>query len=408
MQQSKPGYIVILAVMIIAAMTALVTSVVNRMMVYTKLQYVLADREQARMLALSGLQIAIAQLISDAPTTFTTEMPLSRQQEPALRASGQGNPGGQQLDRGADAQKKTAEDKSPAAQFKKVLPIINRWQQFAFTEDQGGIAGSCEIYIAAEQGKINLNALYDFKKKQFVKPDPAVAYPGLPPRQAMADKPGQQSQSQGSKSGASQAVDGLKILQAVGDLFPIKGQIFAEAVGDVFKARGRPLVDVTELLSDKKFQKLKDMLFIAPEKERSAQDSKKERAALLDLFTVETNAEQKNGLQPLVISRSVGLMLQLKAINNVDKKMFDKLVESLKNLKIPVQWQQQWDQLLSPVYGKQYNVLSNDIKQLFATEFETLTFSVVCYGKFRNTLIKVYAVLARQEEEYCIKKLYWL
>lgn len=376
MQQHKPGYIVILAVMIIAAMTALVTSVINRVMVYTKLQYVLADREQARLLALSGVQIALAQLSAEQAKEINNKK--EPEKKAAMNISG-------------------PKPEEKAAQFKTVLPLLNKWQQFAFAEDQGGVAGACEIYIAAEQGKINLNALYDFKKKQFVAPDV----------QKKSAQAGVVAKPQNATSGMQNqvpAIDGLKILQAIGDQLPMKGQIFAEAVGDVFKARGRPLVDVTELLSDKKFQKMRDMLFVTPEKE-----GKQERLALLDIFTVETNIEPKNGLQPLVISRSLGLVLQLKALDKVDKKNMDKLLEQVKALQVPVAWQQKWDQLLSPVYGKQYSALSNEIKQLFATEFETLTFSVLCYGKFKNTLVKVYAVLARNHaDEYCIKKLYWL
>jgi hypothetical protein len=384
MTPRKPGYIVLLAVMIIAAMSAVVTSIINRVLVYNRLQQVLVDREQARLLALSGIQIAIAQLSAEDTPEAT------------------------------DKSKKEPEKKvvnKMGDELKKVLPILNRWQEFALTQEQGGVAGSCEIYLTAEQGKINLNALYDFKKKQFVK---TALHPSTPLRMSEGERstgqqPGknQQDARKAQPEAAKQSpVDGQKIVQAAGDLFPIKGQVFAEVVGDILKQRGKPLADVTELLQDKKMQKLRDMIFVS----REGKD-KKSKPALLDLFTVETSSDNKNGLQPAVLSRSVGLMLQLKDLSSVDKKVIDKLIEQLKPLTGAVQWQQQWDKILSPVYGKQYNALNNDIRQLFATEFETLSFSVVSYGKFKNTLVKVYAVIKKRVQEpheYCIKKLYWI
>jgi len=137
MKSHKPGYVLILAIMIIAVMTLLVTAIVNQTVVFGRLVKTLSDREQAQMLALSGINIAIAQLSNDN-------------------------------------QQKTKEQKGPAttnSQLEKFWPLMNRWQTFAFTDEIDGINGSSLLYIASESGKINFNMLYDFKNKKFVKND---------------------------------------------------------------------------------------------------------------------------------------------------------------------------------------------------------------------------------------------
>jgi len=321
MTSRRPGYVLIIAVLIIGLMAAMIGRIVNQVVVFNKLQRVLIDREQARMYALSGIEIASAQL--------------------------------------------AYEEK----EFIKAFPTLNRWQQFEMRDSKQGTAGMCEIYVVAEQGKINLNKLYDFKKKQFIK---------------------------------EKNIDGLKILQTAGNVLPAKGQIVAEVIGAIFKERGRPLDDLFELFGDKRFKKIADNLMPVPEKIGS----------FTDLFTLETKNEL---LQPLLLSPSMGKVLSLKEITKIDKKAFDTLKDQLKNLTGSVQWQQKWDTLIAPIYGKQYASLAAEIKNLFAQEFETLSFSVVSYGKFGNAVVKVYAILQQEASpepaklvKYCIKKLYWL
>src|SRR5438094_631949 len=60
--QSKQGYILILTVMIIAGITAIVTSIFNRGVVYVPFAHTMIAREKAKMLALGGVAVAQAQL----------------------------------------------------------------------------------------------------------------------------------------------------------------------------------------------------------------------------------------------------------------------------------------------------------------------------------------------------------
>lgn len=321
MRTSRPGYILILAISIIGLMAALIGRVVHQVLVYNKLQHSLLEREQARLYALSGIDIARSQLVHDSKEL--------------------------------------------------VIPFstLNHWQQFELQDSKRGGAGACEIYVVAEQGKINLNALYDFTKKQFI---------------------------------TDQTLDGLKVIQKVSGVLPQSGQIIADALGKFFKERGRPLEDISQLLADKRFKAVVDAWWPVPGK----------TVSFMDLFTIESSGAL---IQPLLVTPSLGKVLGLKESSAVDKKLFDTLQEQLKKLKGAVQWKEKWDTLVAPIYGKQYATLATEIRNLFAQEFETLSFSVLSYGKFGSALVKIYAILEQEKAagndtivKYRVRRLYWL
>ncbi len=135
MKQMRQGYVVILAVMVIAALTTLVMAVLTRALVTSNLQRTLAHREQARLLALSGVEIARAQL-SEASNRDSKE----RSQE-------------------ADS----------VYFLKKVGAHLGTWQQFDLTAARDGIDGKISVFLASEAGKLNPNLFYDFEKQQLKK-----------------------------------------------------------------------------------------------------------------------------------------------------------------------------------------------------------------------------------------------
>jgi hypothetical protein len=332
LRKKSPGYALVLAMLMIGVITMLIAGIVPKVMVFTRLGSVLMDREQARMLALSGMQIAIAQL-SDEPQPETTKDEKQKESE-VYRA------------------------------LKRVQPIINRWQTFTFTQEKEGIDGSCELYIAAEQGKINVNLLYDFGQKKFVK---------------------------------DAKVDGYKILQLASEKLP-QGKELPEIFSTLFKERGRPLQDVTEIFNDKKLKKKTPAVFLNP----------KISMALLDLFTVET---KKPLVQPLFLSKSLQEVLGLKTQEKFDKNTLDTILEKVKSAPKTIPWQQNWDTYLAPIYGKQYSTMVPELRAIFDEEFEMPHFSVISYGKFGKVVVKAYAVLQKNEGKsarYCVKKIYWI
>ena len=101
-------------------------------------------REQAEMLALGGIRMAIAQL---ARSVQPEEK--SKQEMPT---------------------KKKDQNEATKFSFKNfiihVLPHLERWQEFALQEEYDGIEGSIKISISAEEGKVGLNQLFDERKRE--------------------------------------------------------------------------------------------------------------------------------------------------------------------------------------------------------------------------------------------------
>ena len=365
----RSGYVLALAMGFVALVSVLVTGLVHRVIVFHRVQYALVDREQARLLALSGVNIAIAQ-ITDAQKAGEkkkdekqnqAQQKQQKQQAPVPQAApGAKQPQGQPQQAQAGVSIKD--------QLTKLTVVINRWQTFSLPKE-AGVEGSCEIYIASERGKIDLNSIYDFSQRKFVKRD---------------------------------GFDGEKICQLVGEKLSsvVKSGSFAELLTTFLKERGYPLTDISQLVADKRFEKLRDRLFVTPNG----------GLALYDLFTVETQQAQ---IQPWFITSGVGQVLGFKVGKMLDAKIWQKSIEKLPASVGTLIWQQQWDTLVAPVYGKEYAKLTNEVKSMFAQKFESAPFSVVSYGKFGAFTTRVYAIIEEKKSEqgsatgFGIRKLYW-
>ena len=355
MNQTKPGYVLILAVLITAFMTISIATLINRVLVFNRLTRVYKDREQARLLALSGLQIACAQLSA----AHGSETNKKQSGAPASVTISPGN-------------SPTTTSPQKGMELPKLIPLINRWQQFNFTESNDQIDGSCQIYIASEQGKIDLNSLYDFKKKQFVKEGP---------------------------------LDGLKICQAVAKrlgsiMNPTK---FVDALQSLFKQHTQPLADVTLLFTHKEFSAFKNTVFIEPTTP----------LALLDIFTTHPNSTNKTSLQPCLLSQSLCTMFELTNMGNIS---IQKLETALKNAQSAesTAWSSRWDSTLAPLYGKKLSTIPQEFVTLFNQKFEAQAFSVISYGTFEGIVEKIYAIVYKQQGSrdkptaYCIHTVYWI
>ncbi len=361
------GYVLALAMGFIAIVSVLVTGLVHRVMVFHRVQYALIEREQARLLALSGVNIALAQLTD---VKKADEKKKEGQQAPAAQAPAPKTPaaGGAQQPQPQAA--KQPQQASMQSQLKKLTALLNRWQTFSLKEAGEGIDGTCEIYLTSERGKIDLNSIYDFAQRKFVKRD---------------------------------GFDGEKICQLVSEKLSsvLKSGNFAEFLSAFLKERGYPLDDLSQLIADKRFEKMRDRLFMTPDG----------GVALFDVFTLETQQAQ---IQPWFITAGLGTVLGFQVGKGVDKKIWQKSLEKVPASVSTLKWQQQWDTLLAPVYGKEYGKLTGEVKSMFAEKFESAPFSVVSYGKFGVFTTKVYAIIEEKVTEqgkttgYGIRKLYWL
>ncbi len=352
---TQAGYVLTLTLLLISMSVVLVSLLVNRTVSYQRLSVLDHDREQAKMLALSGVEIALSQMT--APV--------------------------EDAQAGAKKEEKTQEKSGEKEQQKwlsRLLALTNHWQEFKFKEEIDGIEGECTIYISSEQGKFNLNSLYNFKEKKFIKQD---------------------------------SFDAQKLLQLIFD--KISTSLNAgnpiESLENIFKQHDRPLDDVTELLALKEFQKFASHVFPTFP---AHGEQKSESFILTDLFTVMPVASGRPQLEPLLLSRSVKNMLGLKPDNADEEKRIQEAQELAKSLKPTMNWQEDWNKLLSKRVGKEFEKLPVEIRSLFSSKFEVTAFSVVSYGKVGAVTQKLCAIVTQvpserdQAQRYSIKKLYWL
>lgn len=338
----QQGYVLLLSVMMIGALMVLVTSVIGRVTLARQTASLAYQREQARQLALSGIQCAYAQL---------AEKP--------------------------EASPKKAEKPQAAAapQQSSLAPWIKYcgwWQRYECTEELDGVSGTMQWYIAPEEGKLNLNSFYDFKKKTFVLQGPFDARKGL----LMINE---------------------RMKNQLGSVSLVK------IIEELFKDRKEPLEDLTELKKVKDFEKIAYLMFPAPpEKDAPLVPT------FMDLFTVTGTGVD---VYPATLSLSMQAILGFPALKpETVKKQRAELAPQIKD---QMNWQTSWDQLLQPLYKKSYQEMPQEIKTILSGKFEGNVFSVVSYGKFGSITERVYALIERtlsrdQRVEYVIRKIYWI
>ncbi len=111
----------------------LITRFVSGILAHNKVATLFVQREQARMLALSGIQVAISQLSPEI-----------------------------------DEKEKANQDKVLQKNYGAFLEYANKWQNYKLSESHEGVDGTIALYIALETGKLNINSLYNQKEKKFV------------------------------------------------------------------------------------------------------------------------------------------------------------------------------------------------------------------------------------------------
>ncbi len=318
----KSGYILVTALFIISLASIFVTSLLQKTLSYDRLSRTLLRQQQARMLALSGIEVARAQL--------SNPYKLDEKDKEAIDAN--------------------------------ITPFlyVDQMQTFTLTEEKDGIKGRIKIHISSEQGKINLNGIYNFDEQKITN----------------------------DKNNYGQKVVAL-LQETIHKKFGIEN--FENALTQLLKKRGRPFEDLTEI----PVQKAADDIF--------------------DLFTLTTTSTT---LQPLYFSDGLAEGLRLEK-QKIDKKQRLEIVKKLNTRKGQINWQQQWKELLAPLYKKEYNEMADVIQKNIASKIEVASFFVISYGTVvdddsQDMTQKVGAYLEKMNlpgtdtNIYNIKRLYWL
>jgi len=361
-KKNRDGYIMIFTLMVVGAAMMIVTYVGHRGSFYLPFSHMILAREKAKMLTLGGVQVAIAQLSQSAKK--------EEQQEQAKEATKQ------QGEQAAPASKESNQEEKDF--LLRILPTLNRWQEFVLKEDIDGVDGQIKICLMCEEGKINLNKIIDFKKGMLRGNDQS-----------------------GWKAIMQEICKSIEKTVKGSDLFPVFEKIIKDLKWD--------FNDATELITRKEFSHFKDVLFYQPPTQK-----KQDTLYLTDIFTVWSSSDK---LEPWLFSDSINGLLGLPRVEVDDiKQRKEQSAAWVKNFKARSDWQQDWKTILMPMYGKELRTLPKNIDSMLNTNFAPRFFSVLVHGKVGEITQCVYAILERNkrqqgdvaEYDVAIKKLYWL
>ena len=366
------GYIMIFTLLIIGAAMMIVTYIGHRGSFYLPFSHMVIAREKAKTLVLGGVQIVIAQL---AQSDKKDEKDQGQQKEAKQEVTQEKKEEDTEKIPPAADQKKQMPEKDFLA---KILPKLNHWQYFDLTQEKDGIDARLGICLMSEEGKININRIIDFKKHIIKGTD-----------------------QKGWKAALPELCKAIERLAGGSELYQAFEKIAKEAKFE--------FNDATELITRKEFSHFKDILFYQP----ITSAKSKEKIYLTDIFTVWSSSDM---VEPWLFSDSLCLLLGLQRSTVDDTKKRKEQVEGwLKNFKLRSNWQQDWDTIFKPIYGKELRSLPKAIDSILSSHFSPRFFSARIHATVDDVTQMVYVIFERVKSKHSageydveIKKLYWL
>lgn len=346
----RTGSIVIFALMMLSLIAIVTEQLIRSTIIGTSFIKTMIDREHAEMLALGGINVAIAQL--------NKGLVADKKEEKKDKAAKEGR------EETAEEKKIGEGEKGELTAMQKfiyhLLSHLNRWQVFRLSSVHDGIDGEVRICLSSEHGKININEAFDFKKNEFKKEYEAM----------------------------------LKTLEIPGKL-PL-GE-FHKRMVEFLKKRGKKLYDVSELTNISNVEVM-DIFYHPPQKPQKRQSAEPNSSIYLnDVFTLWTDDAK---LDPLVFSDALCAIFGLRRPRATDphfmKEEFKKIAAAFKK-----EWGADWDgnwKFLQPIYGEKPKALE-PMKDIFSKSFNSKVYSVLSYGKVNNVEQRVLAIVKEVEEK---------
>lgn len=366
-----------------ALATAIVTSLFYQGNAFLPLAKLSIERQKAKNLALGGVQLALSKLNS-----LPEDIVESDSKEPQKK-------------------QKPKEQKL----LEQILPSINQWDTVNLTQAVDGVDGKIEFCLSCEQGKINLNQLYDFDKHEFKDLKITVSAVQKDQNPKASAKIDNSLEITDSKVSAYEQALELLFLQVskITNQEQEPGQILASLLS-FLRARQYQLLDVTELLEIPEFSYFKTHVFrerFEPSDPDQVQYDQK-NIYLTDLFTVHTNSAR---LEPWLLSDAILTILDFPRAGTGDiMKAMAAERPQIKNFKVNSRWQTDWDQTVGLMYGVKFNALPKLAVDLFDTRFNPRVFSVLSYGTASNITQGVLAIIKLQTQgktaSFVVEKLY--
>lgn len=267
--------------------------------------------------------------------------------------------------------KKTKEKESSEKQAQKsaeqklmtqIFPIFNKEKSYQFKQNIDGFDATLTISMQSEYGKLNLNSLYDFEKKKFIK----------------EGQPGDR------KKLCTWLFDTIATLTKKPSLFP--------AFEKHLEKRTNDFNDVTELLAIKEFtDAFSSHIFIQFDKKNPSNT-----IFLTDIFTITTEEETIN---PWLFSSSwcniLGLNVKEQLNAEEKNKIFSKLTKNN-------DWQKDWDSCLKDFYQKDFKDLPEEIKTILTTQFEANIFSLLLKATIGETNSTIFTIVKSRSKDNLI------
>jgi len=330
----KKAYVLMFTLSILAFVTILTNQLMRMVFVGSKFDISMVDRERAEMLALGGINLAIAQL--------TVEQ-LTEKSEPSAEKENEKG----------DAKIK----KETNALLERVLPHLNRWQEFELDDEIDGINGRVKICISCENGKIDINQAFDFKKQAF-KPD----YEKLIKTLKLSTEKGMKSN-------------------------------FFKTLTAYLKKRNRKIDDLSELIEEESLSVAK-LFYEPPEKAAKPRLSKPNiDLALFDIFTIWNKKEK---LEALFLSDGLCQILEFRRPAAHDAEIrSEKFKSVIKNFDGTMnQNEEKYWKIVNPIYEQKSSFKIKN-RKIFSSKFEPSVYSVLSSGKVGAVEQQILAIIKK-------------
>lgn len=297
----RRGFILPLSLMLMAIAIALVARVALRMTAERGRTHYFGEQMQAQLLAEGAVPLIIAIL---------------------------------------NGEKKSEEKKKEEPRLLTVCAAMNRWQRFQFTAEREGFTGELALYLAVEQGKLDINRFYDWDKKAY--------------------------RTDGQ-------FDGKKVLEWLSDRLEgiVSERTFADVYDDLAKKRKKPFDDVGEFFGHPAMKALRRWPKSPPE-EKEAAEQEKRIPALYDLFTIAAQSGTSLG----VLSDSLAWCASMKAPAFTQKDDSEKILAIAQKIENPIA-AADWNSLLAPLTGKEYTSLPRELVSAATSGVKNPVLSVV-------------------------------
>jgi len=339
MKKNK-SFVLIFTLTILSLSTIITYQLIKLVYVGTHFDQTMVDRENAEMLALGGINLAMSQLVIKKPDSASTSAKATEDKKAMT---------------GKEEEKKEFENF-----LKRVLPNINRWQEFELQEDVDGIEGTVKICISCENGKININETFDFKKNEF-------------------------------KNEYKNFLDTIKFKSGE----QTSGK-FLKKLTEFLKKRGKKLDDLSELQTGA-LPEIKQFFYEPPIRTEKKRDAKPNQSlAIQDIFTIWSKTDK---IEALFLSDSLCKILQLRQPKAYDSETFkDKFKDVIKNFdpNKNENTEEYW-KILKPIYEPKTKIRIED-KKIFSTRFEPTVYSVISFGKVGKVEQRLLAIIEKNPD----------